>query len=120
MELRTLFSSSSSNQNHTGKTIIESHASNGNNKNSKSSMNNASNTFNGLSTDNCSNIAITAQQSNLRSSLGGFYSRLPPLNRSSIIVVNSNTDGGNNNKHKEPSENKINCLYDNYKVNIIF
>jgi hypothetical protein len=105
MELRTLFPQNTS-QNHPH-TTIESHA----NGNKKLSLN-AMSTFNGVGSDNCGSVPIVP--GNLRLSRG-FYSRLPPLGRSGTNAgLNSVIDSK---QQKEPSENKINCLFDQYKVN---
>ncbi|XP_008201785.1 DCN1-like protein 3 [Nasonia vitripennis] len=102
MELRSLFSHNAG-QNHVH-TNIESHV-NGN----KKSINTMS-TFNGVGSDNCGSLPMV--QSNLRSSRG-FYSRLPPLGRSGTNTGLSSTSDCK--QQKEPSDNKINSLFDQYK-----
>lgn len=93
-------------QNHS-QTNIESHV----NGNKKSSSNTIS-MYNGVGPDICgpeSSVEIKLRSSH------GFYSRLPSLGRSgsNAPTINSMADS----KHqKDPSESKINSLFDHYKV----
>lgn len=104
MELRTLFPQHAS-QNHSHITA-DSHI-NGNKKSSSTTMS----TVNGVGSDNCGSVPMV--HGNLRSSRG-FYSRLPPLGRS---TTNSGSNTAHDTKHsKEPSEIKLNGLFDSYKV----
>lgn len=68
-------------------------------------------TFNNVGSDNCGSMPTV--QSNLRSSRG-FYARLSPLGRSGTSSgLNTTTESK---QQKEPSENKLNALFDQYKV----
>lgn len=68
-------------------------------------------TFNNVGSDNCGSMPIV--QSNLRSSRG-FYARLSPLGRSGTSSgLNATTESK---QQKEPSESKLNALFDQYKV----
>lgn len=67
-------------------------------------------TFNNVGSDNCGSMPTV--QSNLRSSRG-FYARLSPLGRSGTSSgLNTTTESK---QQKEPSENKLNALFDQYK-----
>ncbi|XP_029041279.2 DCN1-like protein 3 [Osmia bicornis bicornis] len=101
MELRGLFSNSCQ---QTGPLVPETHI-NGNRK----SLTTLS-AFNNVGSDNCGSMPNV--QNNLRSSRG-FYARLPPLGRSGTspglnVTVESK-------QQREPSENKLNTLFDQYK-----
>lgn len=102
MELRGLFPNSCQ---QSGSFVPETHA-NGNRK-STSMLS----TFNNVGSDNCGSVPNA--QSNLRLSRG-FYSRLQPLGRSSTSSgLNLSTEPR---QQKEPSESKLNALFDQYKV----
>lgn len=106
MELRGLFSNSCQ---QTGPLMPETHI-NGNRK----SLTTLS-AFNNVGSDNCGSMPNV--QNNLRSSRG-FYARLPPLGRSGTssglnVTVESK-------QQREPSENKLNTLFDQYKVKYKF
>ncbi|XP_017877591.1 DCN1-like protein 3 isoform X1 [Ceratina calcarata] len=101
MELRGSFLNSCQ---QTGPLVPETHL-NGNRKSVT-----ALSTFNNVGSDNCGSMPIV--QSNIRSTRG-FYARLSPLAR-------SGTSSGLNaaaelKQQKEPSENKLNSLFDQYK-----
>lgn len=100
MELRGLFPNSCQ---QSGSFVPEMHA-NGNRKSTLS-------TFNNVGSDNCGSVPNA--QSNLRLSRG-FYARLQPLGRSSTSSgLNLSTELK---QQREPSENKLNALFDQYKV----
>ena len=102
MELRGLFPSSCQ---QSGSFMPETHI-NGNRK-SISTLS----TFNNVGSDNCGSVPNV--QSNLRLSRG-FYARLQPLGRSGTSSgLNSATELK---QQKEPSESKLNVLFDQYKV----
>lgn len=105
MDLRGTFPSNAI-QNHP-QTNVESHV-NGNKKSSSNTMS----MYNGAGPDNCGSEPTV--EIKLRST-HGFYSRLPSLGRSSS---NSQTLNSMNDckQHKDPSESKINSLFDHYKV----
>ncbi|CAL7941278.1 unnamed protein product [Xylocopa violacea] len=67
-------------------------------------------TFNNVGSDNCGSMPTV--QSNLRSSRG-FYARLSPLGRSGTSSGLSTT--AESRQQKEPSESKLNALFDQYK-----
>lgn len=101
MELRGLFPNSCQQP---GPFVPEAHV-NGNRK-SISTLS----TFNNVGSDNCG--SMPSVQSNPRSR--GFYARLQPLGRSGTSSgLNSSTDSK---QQREPSENKLNALFDQYKV----
>ncbi|XP_058798141.1 DCN1-like protein 3 [Phymastichus coffea] len=101
MELRTLFPQHTRQNNIT----TESHV-NGNKKSSITTMS----TFNGVGSDNCGTIPMV--HGNLRLSRG-FYSRIPPLGRS---TTNPGVNFTNDSKNlKERFEIKLNALFDHYK-----
>jgi len=105
MELRGLFPNSCQQSN---SFVPETHA-NGNRKST-----NTLPTFNNVGSDNCGSVPNA--QSNLRLSRG-FYARLQPLGRSSTSSgLNLNTEPR---QQREPSENKLNALFDQYKVQLI-
>lgn len=67
-------------------------------------------TFNNVGSDNCG--SMPSVQSNTRSR--GFYARLQPLGRSGTSSgLNSTADSK---QQREPSESKLNTLFDQYKV----
>lgn len=102
MELRGLFPNSCQ---QSSSFVPETHA-NGNRK-STSMLS----TFNNVGSDNCGSVPNA--QSNLRLSRG-FYSRLQPLGRSSTSSgLNLSTEPR---QQREPSESKLNALFDQYKV----
>lgn len=102
MELRGSFLNSCQ---QTGSLVPETHI-NGNRK----SITTLS-TFNNVGSDNCGSMPIV--QNNLRSSKG-FYARLSPLGKSGTSSgLNTTTESK---QQKEPSENKLNTLFDQYKV----
>lgn len=117
MELRGMFSTNTTTQNHS-QTNIESHV-NGNNK--KSSSNTLQSMYsNGQIGPDSMCGPESAVEIKLRSS-HGFYSRLPSLGKSgsnSRSLNSSMTDSSK--QHKDPSETKINSLFDHYKVVNIF
>ncbi|XP_053975511.1 DCN1-like protein 3 [Hylaeus volcanicus] len=67
-------------------------------------------TFNSVGSDNCG--SVPSVQNNVRLSRG-FYARLPPLGRSGPSVGLNVTIESK--QQREPSENKINALFDQYK-----
>ncbi|XP_012220573.1 DCN1-like protein 3 [Linepithema humile] len=100
MELRGLFPNSCQQP---GPFVPETHV-NGNRK-SISTLS----TFNNVGSDNCG--SMPSVQSNPRSR--GFYARLQPLGRSGTSSgLNSTIDSK---QQREPSENKLNTLFDQYK-----
>lgn len=102
MELRGLFPNSCQ---QSGPFVPETHV-NGNRK-SISTLS----TFNNVGSDNCG--SVPSVQNNLRSSRG-FYARLQPLGRSGTSSgLNVATEPK---QQKEPSESKLNALFDQYKV----
>lgn len=102
MELRGLFPNSCQ---QSSSFVPETHA-NGNRK-STSTLS----TFNNIGSDNCGSVSNV--QSNLRLSRG-FYARLQPLGRSSTSSgLNLSTEPR---QQREPSESKLNTLFDQYKV----
>lgn len=102
MELRGSFLNSCQ---QTGSLVPETHI-NGNRKSVTTLL-----TFNNVGSDNCGSMPIV--QNNLRSSKG-FYARLSPLGKSGTSSgLNTTTESK---QQKEPSENKLNTLFDQYKV----
>lgn len=102
MELRGLFQNSCQ---QSGSFVPETHV-NGNRKSISTLP-----TFNNVGSDNCG--SVPSVQSNLRLSRG-FYARLPPLGRSGTSSgLNLSTEPK---QQKEPSESKLNALFDQYKV----
>lgn len=105
MELRSGLFPPNASQN-SSQMPLEPHA-NGNKKNSsKLSVRNS------VGSDNCGSVPLVSQSS-LRQPRG-FYARLPPLGRSSM---SSSANQSNDSKQqREPSEAKLNSLFDRYKV----
>lgn len=102
MELRGLFPNSCQ---QTGPLVPEPHI-NGNRK----SITTLS-TFTNVGSDNCG--SVPSVQNNLRLSRG-FYTRLPPLCKSG---QSSGLNVTIESKQQRESENKLNALFDQYKVN---
>lgn len=101
MELRGLFPNSCQ---QTGPLAPETHI-NGNSK-----LINSLSTLNNVGSDNCG--SVPSVQSNMRLSRA-FYARLPPLGRSGTSSgLNMTADSK---QQREPSENKLNALFDQYK-----
>lgn len=68
--------------------------------------------LNNVGSDNCGSVPVV--QNNLRLSRA-FYARLPPLGRSTT-ANSGNATGESNKQQREPSEAKLNGLFDQYKV----
>lgn len=106
MELTRFFSNSCQ---QSGSFVPETHV-NGNRKSISTLP-----TLNNVGSDNCG--SMPSVQNNLRLSRG-FYARLPPLGRSGTSSgLNLTTEPK---QQKEPSESKLNALFDQYKVQIIY
>lgn len=72
--------------------------------------------LNNVGSDNCG--SVPSIQNNVRMSRG-FYARLPPLGRSGAASATS-VPQETGRQQKEPSEAKLNALFDQYKVNLSF
>lgn len=104
MELRGLFSNSCQ---QSGPLMPDTYI-NGNRKSLT-----ALSTFNNVGSDNCGSMPTV--QNNVRS-LNGFYTRLPPLGRSGTSAALNVTVESK--QQREPSESKLNSLFDQYKVSL--